>query len=780
MLNRFGEAQFIGRVEDFRLITGGGRFSDDVRLPGQLFGAFVRSPHAHARILSLRSTGARQAPGVVDVLTSADMEAAGVGALSPPPLAGRDGRPLVAPYRPALAGDRVRHVGDPVALVVADTLQAALDASELVEVEYEELPAVTHSDSAPAADAPQLWPEASGNLAIDWPGPIPSAANEAEVEEILRRAAHRVRVRVGNQRIAGVPMEPRSATASFDEASGRYTIHVGSQGAGPLRAQLAAVLGVEPRMIRVLTEDVGGGFGLKSSVYPEYPALMAAAQKLSRPVHWAATRSESFLTDNQARDNTTTAELALDHDGRFLALHIDAVVDIGAYVSGLGVFIATSNFGRCFPTVYDIPKIAIGVRCVFSNTVPTGPYRGAGRPEANYVMERLVDAAARQTGIDPVTLRRRNLIPPSAIPHATAVGTTIDSGDFEAIFDRALALAEYPTFNLRRHAAEAKGKLRGIGLAMLLEHAGGMPLEGADISFKDGQVILGLGIQSNGQGHATLYRDLLADQLAIPAERVIVRQGDSDLELRGGPSVASRSTMTAGAALVKAVELLIEKSRRLAGDSLEAAAADVIYRDGLFEVAGTDRRIGLFDLADRALAMKERGETAESLDARAEVETTQSFPNGCHIAEIEIDPDTGHVRIVNYVAVDDCGAVLNHTFVEGQVMGGLAQGIGQALLEEIVYAPDTGQLMTGTFNDYAMPRADTMPPVTAVEHPVPCRTNPLGVKGVGEAGTTGSLAAVMNAIADAIPGGHGIDIQMPATAEKVWRACQSAREERRV
>jgi carbon-monoxide dehydrogenase large subunit len=500
---------------------------------------------------------------------------------------------------------------------------------------------------------------------------------------------------------------------------------------------------------------------------------MVAARMLGRPVHWMATRAESFLTDNQGRDNVTTAELALDADGRFLALRVEAVTNIGAYVSPLSVHIATNNFGRCFPTVYDIPRIAVGVRCVFTNTVPTGPYRGAGRPEANYVMERLVEAAAHQTGIDPVALRRKNLVRPGAIPYATAVGTTIDSGEFEAILDRALALSGYASFEERRRAAAARGKLRGIGLSTFLEHAGGMPLEGADISFAEpGKIVLGLGVQSTGQGHFTLFRDMLARQLGIASERVEVRQGDSDLGLKGGPSVASRSTMMVSNAMVAAVERLLNKGRLLAAEALEAAEGDIVYSAGAFEVAGTDRRIGLFELAVRAAAMKAQGEIGEDLDTRAEVETPQSFPNGCHVAEVEIDPETGRVEIVSYVAVDDCGTVLNHVLVEGQVLGGLAQGIGQALMEEVVYAPDSGQLLTGTFNDYAMPRADAMPPVEAAEHPVPCRTNPLGVKGVGEAGTTGSLAAIMNAISDAIPDGRGADMQMPATPEKVWRACR--------
>src|SRR5688500_4764382 len=456
MHDRFGAAQGGGRVEDFRLIRGEGRFADDLRMPRRLVGVFVRSPHAHARIVSVDSTAARQSPNVIDVLTARDMEAAGIGNLSaPPPMTGRGGRALIVPHRPALAADRVLHVGDAVALVVAETPQAALDAAELVAVEYEELPALASSEAALRPDAPQLWPEAPGNIAIDWAGPVPDEQNEAEVARILGEAPHRIRIKVVNQRVAGVPLEPRGATASFDPASGRDTLHVGSQGVGPLKAQFVASMNVEPRSIRVLTDDVGGGFGLKTPVYPEYPALMVAARTLGRPVHWIATRSESFLTDNQGRDNIATAELALDSDGRFLALRVDAVVNVGAYLSPLSVHIGTNNFGRCFPTVYDIPRVAIGVSCVFSNTVPTGPYRGAGRPEANYIMERLVAAAARQTGIDPVALRRRNLVQPEAIPCATAVGTTIDSGTFEPILDRALGLADYASFETRRQRAAA-------------------------------------------------------------------------------------------------------------------------------------------------------------------------------------------------------------------------------------------------------------------------------------------------------------------------------------
>ena len=774
MEGKAGREVRAGRVEDLRLIRGEGRFSDDIHRAGQLIGVFVRSPHAHARILEVDVAAARAAPGVVDVLTAGEMDAADVRDISGHlPLEGRDGRKVVVPPRAPLARDRVLHVGDPVVLVVAETGLAAEDAAERVAIRYDELPSVTDTEAAANPGAPQLWPEAQGNVALDWPGPVSSPENEAEVARIIADAPHRVRVKETNQRLAGAPLEPRGATAEFDPKSGRYTLFCGTQGTLPLRGPLALMMGVDAKAIRVITDDVGGGFGLKTPVYPEYPPLLVAARRLGRPVHWMSTRSESFVSDNHGRDVVATGELALDADGRFLALKIDAIANMGGYLSSNGAQIATGNFSRCFPTVYRIPKIAIGMRCVFTNTTSTGPYRGAGRPEANYLMERLVDAAARATGIDPIKLRRRNFAPPEAMPYATPVGTKIDSGEFEAILDQALGLARYASFEQRRKASAAEGKLRGIGVSCFLEHAGALPTESAEVAFTGPErITLSLGAQSTGQGHATVFRDVLARQLEIAPDSIVVRQGDSDLELPGFPTVASRSATTVSATMVKAVEVLIAKGRRIAAGVLEAAEDDIAYTDGSFEVAGTDRRIGLFQLAETAAEKKAAGEIEEGLDTRVTTDTPQTFPNGCHIAEVEIDPDTGHVRLAAYVAVDDCGTVLNHMLVEGQVMGSLAQGFGQALMERLVYDRQSGQLLTGTFSDYAMPLAEQMPPLVAVEHPVPCTTNPLGVKGVGEAGTTAAIAAVMNAIADAIPECRGVDMQMPATPEKVWRACR--------
>ncbi|MCZ7660646.1 MAG: molybdopterin-dependent oxidoreductase [Xanthobacteraceae bacterium] len=610
-------------------------------------------------------------------------------------------------------------------------------------------------------------PEAPGNLAIDWPGPVADdGANAREVDGIIAAAPAVARVSVVNQRLIVAAMEPRGATACYDAAADRYTLRACSQGAAALRDMLLAIMRLRPGQLRVVSEDVGGAFGMKTPAYPEYPALLVAARATGRPVHWTASRAESFLADHQARDTVTDAELALDAAGRFLALRIRHLADMGAYIGSPGAHIQTNNFARCFPGMYAIPRIAIETQCVFTNTVPTGPYRGAGRPEANYAIERVVEEAARITGIDPASLRRRNLIPAQAMPYRTPVGTSYDSGDFAPILARALALAGHAEFKARAREARRRGRLRGLGISCFLEHSGGIPTESAGLSFPGGRAVeLAIGPQSTGQGHATLYPRIAAGRLGIAPEAVRYRAGDTDLDLEGSPAVASRSTMAAGSAIVKAVAIVIEKGRATAASLLEAAEADIGYRDGHFEVTGTDRRVSLFDVAERAAA------AGEPLDGKATVDTPQTFPNGCHVAEVEIDPETGVVTVVKYTAVDDCGNVLDPALAQGRLVGGIAQGLGQALLEQAVYDP-AGQLVTGTFMDYAMPRAADMPPVADESHVVPATTNPLGVKGVGEAGTTGSLAAVMNAIADAIPDGRGRHLDMPATPEKVWHACR--------
>jgi aerobic carbon-monoxide dehydrogenase large subunit len=520
---------------------------------------------------------------------------------------------------------------------------------------------------------------------------------------------------------------------------------------------------------------VGGAFGMKSAAYPEYLVLLVAARLLRRPVHWMADRSEAFLSDSQGRDAIAEGELALDDKGRFLALRIRQLANMGGFVANTGAHLATNNFARCFPGMYRIPRIAIGVRCVFTNTIPTAPYRGAGRPEANYLLERLVDEAARISGIDRVRLRRRNFIRPSAMPYKTAVGTEFENGEFEAVFDKALALADYGGFAKRRRESLKRKRHRGIGFCCFVEHAGGGPTESAALVFPGGDVVeLRVGVQSTGQGHASALSRLVAQRLGLKPEQVHHRHGDTDFHLRGGPAVASRTAMTVGNASVHAVETMLAKGRAIAARALDAPEQNISYRDGYFEIAGTNHRLSLFDAAARAKQRAASGDNAETLDTTVTVDTPQTFPNGCHVAEVEIDPDTGLVTALGYTAVDDCGNMLDQALVRDQLHGGIAQGLGQALMELGYYDPDSGQLVSGSFQDYAMPRADDVPPIRVGYHPVPVASNPLGVKGIGEAGTTGAPAAFMNAIVNAIPGTAAID--MPAVPEKVWRACRQARE----
>ncbi len=767
------------RVEDDALVRGAGHFIADRPEGNQALGWFVRSPHAFARIGAIDVAQARSVRGVLAVLTGADMEAAGVGNVGRhPPLAGRGGKALVIPNRPALARERVMHVGEPVVMIIAETLPAAQDAAELVQVSYEELPPVIDLISATRPGAPQLWPQAPDNLAVDWPGLAADPdANTRAVDRIFAAATHVARVKVANQRLIVATMEPRGATASYDAAADLTTLRTCSQSAGSLRDNILGIMNWPKARLRVITEDVGGAFGLKTGAYPEYLATMVAARVTGRPVHWMASRSEAFLSDNQARDTFTEAELALDDKGRFLALRIRHLANMGAYIGSVGANIQTQNFTRCFPGMYDIKHVDVGVRCVFTNTAPTSPYRGAGRPEANYALERVVEEAARVTGIDPIKLRRRNLIRPAAMPYHTAIGTTYDSGDFEAVLDKALALADVEGFKRRRREAGRRGKYRGLGVSCMLEHAGGVPIEGAAIEFEadeaGGQsMVLGLNVQSTGQGHASVFPRLAAERLGIPVDKIRHRHGDLAMEIPGFASVASRSAMTAGSAILKTLDAMLAKGKAIAATALEAAEGDIAYAAGEFAVVGTDRRISLFDLAERAAAMKARGEIAESLDTRARSETPMTYPNGCHIAEVEIDPETGEVTVVSYAAVDDCGNVLDLMIVEGQLHGALAQGLGQALMESAIYDPDGGQLVTGSFMDYAMPRAQDMPAIRDALHIVPATTNPLGVKGTGEAATTAAIAAVMNAIANAVPGGSADRLTMPATPQKVWAACR--------
>jgi carbon-monoxide dehydrogenase large subunit len=756
------------RVEDDALVRGNGRFMDDPRLPNQAYAAFVRSPHAHARVGSVNADDARKAKGVLAVLTAEDIKAAGVAGISRhPPVIGRGGDKMVMPFRPALAGDKVMHAGDAVAMVVAETREAAQDAAELVQVDYEELPAVVDLDAAMNGKT-QLYPDAPGNLCVDWAGPMPDAQNERDVAEIIAEAPHVARVSVNHQRLIVASMETRGATGIYDKENDSYTLRACSQSADALRSQAASIMGVPNDKLRVITEDVGGAFGMKTTVYPEYVAVMVAARKVGRPVRWQSTRSEAFMSDCQARDALTHVELALDDKGKFLALRVRHLCNQGAYIANAGININTNNFARCLPGMYRIAKVDVGVACYFSNKVPIAPYRGAGRPEANYALERAVEEAARVVGMDPVRLRKKNLIPPSAMPFKTPINT-YDSGDFPGIVDKALELADVDNFNKRKREAAKRKKLRGLGISCMLEHSGATPMEMASMAFPDGdKMILGLNVQSTGQSHATVFGRLLAHKLGIDAAKIEHRHGDTNLGLTGGASVGSRSAMCAGNAIVHVADVMLAKGKKVASAALEASESDIQYRNGSFEVVGTDRKISLFETAKRARDM------GESLDTKDKADTPLTFPNGCHIAEVEIDPDTGFVDLVTYTAVDDCGNPLDTTIVEGQVHGSLAQGLGQALTENAVY-DSSGQIVSGSFMDYGMPRAHHMPvELREALHPVPATTNPLGVKGTGEAGTTAAIAAVMNAIAHAIPNGAADHMDMPATPSKVWAACQKA------
>jgi carbon-monoxide dehydrogenase large subunit len=762
------------RLEDDPLVRGLGRFAADAPPAGQAYAAFMRSPHAFADVRGIDTAAARAAPGVLAVLTAGDME--GIGNVSQhPPLSGRGGAKLIVPRRPALA-KTVRHVGEAVAVVIADSVAAAQDAAELVAVDYAERTPIVGLREAIQPGAPQVWPEAPGNIAVDWPGLAADPdANAKEVERVIAAAKHVARVSVTHQRLVVNSMEPRGATASYDTAADSYLLRCCSQSARALRDGLAPLLGVPNQRLRVVTEDVGGAFGLKTGPYPEYLAILVAARKLGRPVHWMSSRAEAFLSDNHARDAVSDVELALDERGKFLALRIRHLGNMGAYIGAVGANIQTVNLTRCLPGMYDIPLIDIGVRCVFTNTTTTAPYRGAGRPEANYMLERVVDEAARVTGIDPVRLRRRNFIKPKAMPYKTAVGTTIDSGDFEALLDKALALADHDGFKKRRREAAKRGKYRGLGISCMLEHAGGFPLEGTSLSFPGGEkLLLGLNVQSTGQGHATVFIPMLAQRLGIKPELIEHRQGDSAMEIAGYASVGSRSAMTVSHALIKTIEAMLAKGRTIAATVLEAADADIEYREGRFRVVGTDRSVGLFELAAGAADLKKRGEIAEDLDTKVNAETPLTFPNGCHIAEVEIDPASGALALIAYSAVDDCGYALNTMIVEGQTHGSIAQGLGQAMLEQAIFDKSGGQLITGSFMDYALPRADDLPAFKDALHLVPAKTNPLGVKGAGEAGTTAAIATLMSAVADAIPSGAGAHLDMPTTPEKIWAACRKA------
>jgi carbon-monoxide dehydrogenase large subunit len=773
-MTQFGLAQPVRRVEDPRLLKGGGRYTDDIVTPGVLHGVVLRSPHAAALITKLDTTEAKALPGVRAIYTSADLKADGIGGLPcAAPVKNRDGTDMPLPPHPVLADGVVRHVGDPVAFIVAETPQAARDAAEAIVVDYDIYPSATDLATALDDGQPLVWPEVPNNRAFDW-----SIGDKAKTDALFDSAAKVVSLTVVNNRIVVNSMEPRAAFAAFDEGTGRWTLHANTQGGWLVKGLLAnAVFKVDPEMFRVITPDVGGGFGMKLFLYAEHALVCYAARSIGAPVKWTSERGEAFLSDTQGRDNITLGELALDADNKFLALRTRNVANMGAYLSNFGPFIPTMAGTGVLASVYGFQQVYANVIGIFTNTVPVDAYRGAGRPESNYLVERLIDAAAAELGVDRVELRRRNMVPPSAMPHKTPMGKTYDSGDFQLVLDAALKNMDWAGFPARRAEAARRGKRRGIGMAYYLEATGGAPTERAEIRFADdGFVDVYVGTQSTGQGHETAYVQLTVDQLGVDGEKVRILQGDTDTIPTGGGTGGARSLYSEGQAILATAATVIEKGRKAASEALEAAMADIVFEAGKFSIVGTDRGIDIVTLALTQQKKAKAGEDVTTLDA-AEVAQIKShtFPNGCHIAEVEVDPETGVVAVVRYSVTDDVGKAVNPMIVRGQVHGGVAQGLGQALLERTSYDASSGQLLSGSFMDYAVPRADDLPNIEVELIEVPCGTNPLGVKGAGEAGAVGSPPAAMNALVDALRSDGITRLDMPATPEVVWKALATAR-----
>jgi len=772
-MTKFGLAQPVRRVEDPRLLKGDGRYTDDFNPPGTLRAVVLRSPHAAAKIRSIDAAAAKQVPGVVGVFTHADLAAEGIGGLPcAVPLKNRDGSPMAMPPHPVLADAAVRHVGDPVAFIVAETMQAARDGAEAVMVDYETLPSATDLATAIDPGQPQVWENAPNNTCFDW-----EAGDKAKADELFRQAAHVTRLTVVNNRVVVNSMEARAALAEFDRGSGRWTLTTNTQGGWLLKNLMAPLFKAEPEKFRVITPDVGGGFGMKLFLYAEHVLTCFAARKLGRPVKWTSERSEAFLCDTQGRANHTLGELAVDKDGKFLALRTRNLADMGAYLSTFAPFIPTFAGTKVLASVYRFQAVYAHVIGVFTNTVPVDAYRGAGRPESNYLVERVIDAAARELKIDRAELRRRNMVPLSAMPFTTAMKQVYDSGDFRRVFDAALARMDYSGFAARRAESAGHGRRRGIGMSYYLEATGGDPTERAEIRFaEDGFVDLYVGTQSTGQGHETAYVMLMVDRLGIDGEKIRVRQGDTDTIPEGGGTGGARSLYSEGQAILATTATVIEKGRKAASEALEAAAADIAFAAGRFSIVGTDRGIDILSLAETQRKKAAAGQPATLLDA-AEVAQIpiHTFPNGCHMAEVEVDPDTGAVVLLRYAVCDDVGKAVNPLIVRGQVHGGVAQGFGQAVLERTQYDAASGQLLSGSYMDYALPRAGDLPEIEVELIEVPCTSNPLGVKGAGEAGAVGSPPAVMNAVIDALAGDGVTHVDMPATPERVWQALEMAR-----
>ena len=769
-MGEFAIGQSVSRFEDPRLLRGGGRYVGDMVLPGMAFGYVLRSPHAHARIRSIDVSTAKAAPDVLTVLIGADWQASGWGDLPVPGgLKRRDGSVFRPPY-PALAIDRVCFVGDPVAFVVAETYVQALDAAERIAVDYEALPAIASTAEATREGAPRVWDGCPDNV-----GFVQLFGDKAATDAAFAKADHVVKHRFVINRVTAASMEPRGALGDYNAAEDRYTIYTTLQRTHPYRSELAPILKVPESRIRVVAGDIGGSFGMKSAVYNEVALALLASKRARRPVKWTATRSESFLCDAQARDNVTEAELALAKDGTFLGLRVKTVAAIGAYLqTGMQAF--TGNIGT-LAGVYRTPAIFADVTAVFTHTSPVRPYRGNGRPEAAYVIERLVDLAADELDMDPAEVRRKNYIAPGAMPFKTGLTFTYDSGEFEKTMDVALKLADFPGFEQRRAQARKRGKLRGIGLSNTIERAAAQGFEGAEIRFdKTGTVTLLAGSVTQGQGHETIFKQIACDRLGLAPDDVHYVQGDTDQVFLGEGTGGSRSATIGGSAVHIAADRIVVKAAQIAAHLLKVEAADLNFADGVFSSPKTNRTLTIKEVAKEAMEPTNLPQGADvGLTATATYfAPVQNFPNGCHICEVEIDEETGAAEVVRYSVVDDVGTVINPLLLKGQIVGGVAQGVGQILMEDIRFDGD-GQILTGSFMDYAMPRATDISAVEVKSNPVPTKTNPLGVKGAGEAGCVGALPAVANALVDALSPLGVRHIEMPATPERLWRAMQNGR-----
>ncbi|WP_448205071.1 xanthine dehydrogenase family protein molybdopterin-binding subunit [Azospirillum sp. sgz302134] len=789
MANPNGIGAPVRRREDARFLTGRGTYTDDINRPNQTHAVFVRSPYAHATIRGIDASEAMQAPGVIAVLTGADMGADKVGSLPCGwQIHSKDGSPMKEPPHFPIARDRARYVGDPVAVVIAETREQAKDAAEFVMVDYEELPAAVTSVKALAEGAPLVHDDAAGNLCFDW-----HLGDATAVDAAFAQAAHVTTLDLVNQRLVPNAMEPRAAIGEYDAATGDHTLTTTSQNPHVIRLLMGAfVLGIPEHKLRVVAPDVGGGFGSKIFHYGEEAVVTWAAKKVGRPVKWTAERSESFLTDAHGRDHVSHAELALDEDGHFLALRVSTIANMGAYLSTFAPSVPTYLYATLLAGQYKTPAIYAEVKAVFTNTSPVDAYRGAGRPEACYLIERIVEVAARETGIDKAEIRRRNFVPAEAMPYQTPVALQYDTGDFAKNLEIALPLVDYDGFQARKAESARRGKLRGIGFATYIEACGIAPsniagalgaraglYESAEVRFHPtGSVTVFTGSHSHGQGHETTFAQLVSERFGVPIENVEIVHGDTSKIPFGMGTYGSRSLAVGGSAIVKAMDKVERKAKKIAAHMLEAAETDIEVKDGRFVVAGTDKALSIGDIALQAYVPHNfpLDELEPGLDEQAFYDPKNfTYPNGCHVCEVEVDPDTGVVEVVNFAAVDDFGRVINPLIVEGQVHGGLVQGIGQALYENCVYDEESGQLITGSYMDYCMPRADDVPSFTVRYHEdQPCTHNPLGVKGCGEAGTIGASAAVMNAVVDALSDYGITHLDMPATPQKVWQAIQRA------